>query len=350
MKARSVLRSILVAVFAALAVGPADAQSEADRLDALSPDLRRWVEERCPQFLGGDLWTSCLSREIDALTDGKWPDLSALGSTERTQLVESCPRYLGPSLWRECAERQAAALGIALATTPHASPPPLLDEGEELAGEKPAPGPSSYPSLRSLPASMPPANLGPDLDAREVFRAVAPSVYMVLAGASARALQKGTVESQGSAVAISDRLALTNCHVVGASPYIVILNDETTARASVWGGDEKSDICVLESDLGLKAISAARSSGGIETGEVVYTIGNPAGLTSTLGQGIVSGIRSRDGLSYVQTTAAISPGSSGGALVDARGNLVGITTFLLRDAQSLNFAIAVEEFWRGVGD
>ena len=51
-------------------------------------------------------------------------------------------------------------------------------------------------------------------------------------------------------------------------------------------------------------------------------------------------------ISYVQTTAPISPGSSGGALVDSKGALVGITTFLLKDAENINFAIAAEEFWR----
>jgi len=70
------------------------------------------------------------------------------------------------------------------------------------------------------------------------------------------------------------------------------------------------------------------------------------GLTKTLGEGLISGLRSEGGISYVQTTAPISPGSSGGALVDSKGALVGITTFLLKDAENLNFAIAAEEFWR----
>jgi serine protease Do len=60
---------------------------------------------------------------------------------------------------------------------------------------------------------------------------------------------------------------------------------------------------------------------------------------------MISGLRVRNDIRYVQTTAQISPGSSGGALVDSKGALVGITTFLLKDAQNLNFAIAAEDFW-----
>ncbi len=79
-------------------------------------------------------------------------------------------------------------------------------------------------------------------------------------------------------------------------------------------------------------------------GERVFTVGSPSGLDNTLGEGIISGLRSRKSQRLVQTTAQISPGSSGGGLFDTAGRLVGITTFMLRDSQSLNFAIAVEEY------
>jgi serine protease Do len=77
----------------------------------------------------------------------------------------------------------------------------------------------------------------------------------------------------------------------------------------------------------------------------VYTIGNPSGLSKTLGEGLIAGLREQNDIRYVQTTAQISRGSSGGALVDSKGALVGITTFLLKDAQNLNFAIAAEDYW-----
>jgi len=83
----------------------------------------------------------------------------------------------------------------------------------------------------------------------------------------------------------------------------------------------------------------------LSVGEPVYTIGSPSGLENTLGEGIVSGLRNKKGMKYIQTSAPISPGSSGGGLFDIYGNLVGITTFLLEDAQNLNFALSADAFW-----
>jgi hypothetical protein len=80
-------------------------------------------------------------------------------------------------------------------------------------------------------------------------------------------------------------------------------------------------------------------------GERVFTIGSPEGLERSLGEGLISGLREGYGSSYVQTTAPISHGSSGGGLFDKYGNLVGITTLSFTTGQQLNFAIAAESFW-----
>jgi S1-C subfamily serine protease len=83
--------------------------------------------------------------------------------------------------------------------------------------------------------------------------------------------------------------------------------------------------------------------------EPMDTLGAPSGLDLTLTDGILSARREDEGVRYVQTTAPISPGSSGGGLFDVRGNLVGITTLSVVGQQhlnqSLNFAIAAEMFW-----
>jgi S1-C subfamily serine protease len=82
-------------------------------------------------------------------------------------------------------------------------------------------------------------------------------------------------------------------------------------------------------------------------GETVYTIGSPKGLVNTLGSGLVSGLRRSDGdVELIQISAPLSEGSSGGGLFDDRGNLIGVTTFTIRDSQNLNFAIAASQFWR----
>ena len=83
-------------------------------------------------------------------------------------------------------------------------------------------------------------------------------------------------------------------------------------------------------------------SSELATGERVYAVGAPEGLELTFSEGVISALRDTDGVRMIQTSAPISPGSSGGGLFDAAGNLVGITTFYLKEGQSLNFALPGE--------
>jgi S1-C subfamily serine protease len=186
-----------------------------------------------------------------------------------------------------------------------------------------------------------------ELSARDIFRLVAPSVYLVIATTSAEALGQGK-GSLGSAVAIARDIAITNCHVVQGQNLITLYDEsfERLMAAKIFKADIKTDRCVLRTQGGLRPVASIRTSSELAVGERVYTIGNPSGLSKTLGEGLISGLRKPKSIELIQTTAQISKGSSGGALVDSTGALIGITTFLLRDAQNLNFAIAAQEFWR----
>jgi serine protease Do len=146
----------------------------------------------------------------------------------------------------------------------------------------------------------------------------------------------------------SVRADSTNCHVVPGRSIVSIFESKskTPLRAVVVYADQRTDRCILKTDGKLNPIAAVRAAKELSIGARVYTIGNPSGLSNTLGEGLISGLRERRGIRVVQTTAQISPGSSGGALVDSTGALGGITTYFLKDAQSLNFAIAAEEYWR----
>jgi S1-C subfamily serine protease len=120
--------------------------------------------------------------------------------------------------------------------------------------------------------------------------------------------------------------------------------------AELQASDPTKDRCVLEVvDAQLKPVAGARPYVDLKVGEPLYTLGAPSGLELTLANGILSALREDEGVRYVQTTAPISPGSSGGGLFDARGNLVGVTTLAFvgkeRLNQSLNFAIAAEMYW-----
>jgi tetratricopeptide (TPR) repeat protein len=85
-----------------------------------------------------------------------------------------------------------------------------------------------------------------------------------------------------------------------------------------------------------------RPSSSLDVGERVYSIGSPEGLELSISEGLISGLRELDDERVIQTTAAISHGSSGGGLFDSQGNLVGITTFMFTGGQNLNFAVPAE--------
>ena len=147
--------------------------------------------------------------------------------------------------------------------------------------------------------------------------------------------------------AISASEAITNCHVVVHAKSITVSKGPDELSAEIITADPQSDRCYLKVRGGaLKPILGVRDYGNLVIGETVYTIGSPRRLDSTLAQGLLSGLRNRDGTQYIQTSAPISKGSSGGGLFDDRGNLIGITKLVIKDSQNLNFAIAASEYWK----
>ena len=214
------------------------------------------------------------------------------------------------------------------------------------------------PQLRALPAlaireqavlptwhvvkpSKPPKELKSPLTPSELFAQVAPSVYVVRATREVK-----PTALQGSAVAISANEAITNCHVVTQAKTITVSKGSVAFLAEVISADRQSDRCYLRVDGTLEPVMGFRDFGDLVIGETVYTIGSPKGLDRTFAQGLLSGLRKMDGVEYIQTTAPISKGSSGGGVFDDRGNLIGITTFTISDGQNLNFAIAASEYWK----
>ncbi|MEK7747733.1 MAG: DegQ family serine endoprotease [Nitrospirota bacterium] len=140
-------------------------------------------------------------------------------------------------------------------------------------------------------------------------------------------------QSLGSGVIVSsDGLIITNNHVVeGADEIKVSLEDKREFKGKVVGKDKKSDIAVIRIDATDLTTVPWSDSDKLEVGEYVVAIGNPFGLNQTVTMGIVSAIgRANVGIAdyedFIQTDAAINPGNSGGALVNIRGELVGINT------------------------
>ena len=154
----------------------------------------------------------------------------------------------------------------------------------------------------------------------------------------------------GSGVIISqDGYIVSNNHVVdGASDIEITLNNKQKYKATLIGTDKENDIALLKIDVDfdLPYIPFANSD-NIKIGEWVLAVGNPYNLTSTVTAGIVSakgrdleGTTSTD--SFIQTDAAVNPGNSGGALVNTRGELVGINTAITSKTGSfIGYSFAV---------
>ncbi len=158
-------------------------------------------------------------------------------------------------------------------------------------------------------------------------------------------------QTLGSGVIVSAQgqgYVLTNNHVIARAADIqVLLYDGRIAKASLVGADEESDLAVLKIDASnLPVIHIAGQP--LRPGDVVLAIGNPLGLNQTVTMGIVSAIgrqlNSSSAEDFIQTDAAINLGNSGGALVNAEGELVGINTLLIgkaAGAEGIGFAIPV---------
>lgn len=165
-------------------------------------------------------------------------------------------------------------------------------------------------------------------------------------------LQRETGFALGSGVIVSDEgYILTNNHVInGADDILVKLQDGRETPAELMGVNPETDIAVLKIEIaGLSPIEIGDPENA-RVGDVVLAIGNPFGLGQTVTQGIISATRRR-GLhiaayeNFIQTDAAINPGSSGGALVDAYGRLLGINTANLAQsgyAGGIGFAIPAD--------
>ena len=136
----------------------------------------------------------------------------------------------------------------------------------------------------------------------------------------------------GSGVIVDPNgLIITNNHVVNKADEIkVFLSDKREFKAKLVGTDAKTDVAVLKIEASSLPTVTWADSDRLEVGEFVLAVGNPFGLTQTVTLGIVSALGRAAGIAeyedFIQTDAAINPGNSGGALVNVRGELVGINT------------------------
>jgi serine protease DegS/serine protease DegQ len=243
-------------------------------------------------------------------------------------------------LWPGSGDRLRSRFGVA-------TPPPSRTE----PASAPASGPLSYadavaaaePSVVNIYANK--------IVTGQAFRMYNDPLLQQLLGGQPTTYQRRE-QTLGSGVIVNAQgqdYVLTNNHVIAhAADIQVLLYDGRIAKATLVGADEETDLAVLKIDASnLPAIHIADQQ-PLRAGDVVLAIGNPLGLNQTVTMGIVSAIgrqlNSSSAEDFIQTDAAINLGNSGGALINARGLLVGINTLLIgkaAGAEGIGFAIPV---------
>lgn len=145
----------------------------------------------------------------------------------------------------------------------------------------------------------------------------------------------------GSGFFVAPNIVATNYHVMeGAKSANCYMNNSNIKYKvdGYLGADKSVDLILLKvSTLDKPAIKFASTN--ISIGQSVYVIGSPKGFPATISDGIISGMRDFEGYKLIQMTAPISPGSSGGPVLNANGELIGISVSQLKDGQNINFAI-----------
>jgi 2-alkenal reductase len=220
-----------------------------------------------------------------------------------------------------------------------------------------APAESMPPPPRALPEPKT-AAIGSDaLTPTEVVEMIGPAVVTVINEQIEEGETDAVPTGSGSGFILDeDGHVVTNQHVVeGGVEFLVVLEDGRELPATLVGADANSDVAVLKVDSPVPAVARIGDSNNLLPGQAVLAIGSPLGtFTNTVTEGIVSAlgrtVPDNDGgpelLNLIQHDAAINPGNSGGPLVTLTGEVVGINTLGIVDAQGLFFAVPAETVTR----
>lgn len=177
------------------------------------------------------------------------------------------------------------------------------------------------------------------LSPREIAQTSFPSVVLIVT-----ADPGGKPLTQGSGFFVRPDIVATNFHVIkgAAQVYVKIVGQAKEYGATtVIGVDRETDLALVRVG-GVRARPLPLGAGRrIVAGDAAYALGNPKGFEGTISSGLVSGVRRDGDLRLLQFDAAISPGSSGGPVLDERGEVIGVASLFFREGQNLNFAVHV---------
>jgi len=254
-----------------------------------------------------------------------------------------------------------AALAVLAAAAAQAQGLPPVRSGDVLSAE-------DWARLRGAAATSPGAQ------GSEIFGKLAPSVVFIYGKLKPRGGKSGGASSGTGSIITADGLIITNHHVIADTEAIYValfppggrrgVTPEDLHQARVVRFDESRDLALIrfvQAPQGLQPITFGNFA-SLKVGEEVHAIGHPLGNVWTYTKGVVSQIRDgfnwQDGTglkrraSVIQTQTPISPGNSGGPLLDGGGRMIGVNSFVNAgpSAQGLNFAVAVSEVEHFLGE
>jgi len=186
-------------------------------------------------------------------------------------------------------------------------------------------------------------SLAAGLTAEQIYRQASPAVFYI------EVLDKDdAVVKTGSGFFISESgIAITNYHVVvgGSAMRITTDDGEVLDVAGIYDFNRAIDAAIIQVDGKNFPFLQLADSSKLQTGATVFALGSPLGLQASFSKGIVSqALREVEGMEFIQLDAAISSGSSGGALIDTTGRVVGVTSATMTGSQNLNLAVPINLF------
>jgi V8-like Glu-specific endopeptidase len=198
------------------------------------------------------------------------------------------------------------------------------------------------PLFLFIPSAVAAQSAPPRKDIPSIAKAANGAIVTIITAANDKPIAQGT----GFLVS-ADGVIVTNYHVIATGNVAIVKFPDDTAFPvdGVLAADKVRDLAIIKIHGKTFRTLALGDSDDIQVGEEVVAIGNPLSLESTVSNGIISGVRTSKEQrgKFLQTTAPISPGSSGGPLFNMRGEVVGINTMYLEGGENLNFAIPVSD-------
>ena len=218
------------------------------------------------------------------------------------------------------------------ATPTSAAPSAAARAWEAAANAKETPGAAPIESPTPTP---PPPSAPLSASTEEMVDRVMPAVVLIKA-----------TGGRGSGFFVRHDTLITNEHVVEGDSYVTLQkSDGSTVSARVETRSAALDLAILKvaTPSVSQTVIPMGTARGLKPGQEIIVIGSALGtLQNSVSRGIVSALRNSGGATLVQTDAAANPGNSGGPMLDRNGSVIGVTTFRFKDAEGLNFGVAIE--------